>query len=259
MTYGISDLSIIPMRANPDDKSEMINQILFGETYKIIKKEDKFSFIELTHDKYSGWICNKQVFTIDELKYNDVISNDNNYLVDLFSNIESDIRQTIVMGSLLHNVNSLNFDLNNKRYNFKGKYSNGFNSKDKIIEHAMMYLGSPYLWGGRTPFGIDCSGFTQIVYRLNNINLPRDAKDQCLVGHVIDSINDSEAGDLAFFGRPKGFKTDGVITHVGIILDNNQIIHASGKVRVDMLDEEGIFNKKKNIYTHNLKFIQQIF
>ena len=259
MYYGISDLSIIPMRANPDDKSEMTNQILFGETYKILKQEENFSFIELTHDKYRGWICNKQVSNIDNVEYNSIISDDKNYSLDLFSIVESDIKQSIVIGSLLHNIDSLNFTIGQKRYIFKGKCCNGFDSKSKIIEHAMMYLGTPYLWGGRTPFGMDCSGFTQIVYRLNNIDLPRDAKDQCLVGNVIDSINDSEAGDLAFFGCPKGFKTDGVITHVGIILDNSQIIHASGKVRIDMLDEEGIFNKETNTYTHNLKFIQQVF
>ena len=117
----------------------------------------------------------------------------------------------------------------------------------------MIFLNAPYLWGGRTPFGIDCSGFTQLIYRLHGMNLARDAYQQYESGKIITDIKEIEAGDLAFFENKSG-----KIVHVGIIMDNNQIIHASGKVRIDKLDEKGIFNVNKQKYTHKLKSIKKI-
>mgnify|MGYP003978580471 FL=1 len=125
--------------------------------------------------------------------------------------------------------------------------------KIKITENAMMYLNSPYLWGGRTPFGIDCSGFTQMVYRLQGIDLPRDAYQQAEVGTTLSFVEESEAGDLAFFDN-----AEGKVIHVGIILDNNHIIHASGKVRIDRIDQQGIFNKEEGKHTHKLRLIKSI-
>jgi len=125
--------------------------------------------------------------------------------------------------------------------------------KDKVIDNAMMYLNSPYLWGGRTPFGIDCSGFSQMVYRLNGVDLPRDAHEQAEVGTTLSFVEESESGDLAFFDN-----NEGKIIHVGIILDSNSIIHASGKVRVDKIDQQGIFNQNSGIHTHKLRLIKKI-
>jgi cell wall-associated NlpC family hydrolase len=116
-----------------------------------------------------------------------------------------------------------------------------------------MYLNAPYLWGGKTPFGIDCSGFTQMVYKLNGYNIYRDASQQATQGEALSFIEESEPGDLAFFDN-----NEGSITHVGIIMKDNYIIHAHGCVRIDRLDHTGIFNNEMNTHTHKLRVIKRI-
>jgi cell wall-associated NlpC family hydrolase len=138
-------------------------------------------------------------------------------------------------------------------YQFDGLTTPGFIKKDKLVENALMYLNAPYLWGGRSPLGIDCSGFTQMVYRLQGVDLPRDAYQQAEVGTTLSFVEESEPGDLAFFDN-----TEGKITHVGIILEDNHIIHASGKVRIDRIDQQGVFNTEIGNHTHKLRLIKSI-
>jgi len=138
-------------------------------------------------------------------------------------------------------------------YKFNGKKTQGFSQKKHLINNALIFLNAPYLWGGRTPFGIDCSGFTQIIYRLQGIKIPRDAYQQADLGTPLNFIEESEEGDLAFFNN-----NEGKIVHVGLIMKNNQIIHASGKVRIDKIDQKGIFNIEKNKHTHKLRIIKKL-
>ena len=253
MKYGLSNLSIIPMRSEATDLSEMVNQVLFGEQYKIIESRKKFSKIRLAHDKYEGWICNKQLLEIDKVDYDALISSEKNYTTDVLDIIKSDSFQTIVMGSVLPEIQDSTFRFNNLDYTFEGLSTSGKQEKGMLITNAMMYLNSPYLWGGRTPFGIDCSGLLQMVYRLSGFGLPRDADDQAEIGTTLSFIEESEPGDLAFFDN-----TEGKIVHVGIILENNHVLHASGKVRVDRIDQQGIFNTDLGNHTHKLRLIKQI-
>ena len=116
-----------------------------------------------------------------------------------------------------------------------------------------MYLNAPYLWGGKTPFGIDCSGFTQMVYKLNGFALPRDAYQQAEIGETLSFVEEAEPGDLAFFDDDEGN-----IIHVGMVLEQGTIIHASGKVRIDALDHQGIYNKELKNYSHKLRLIKKI-
>lgn len=253
MKYGISNIAIVPMRAEPSDKAEMVNQILFGEHFKVLESRKKFSKIRLAHDSYEGWICNKQWIEIQEDIYKTLDKEVATITTDILDIITKDHHQPIVIGSILPSYKSGHALINNEMYQFDGLTTPGFVKKEKLVENALMYLNAPYLWGGRSPLGIDCSGFTQMVYRLQGIDLPRDAYQQAEVGTTLSFVEESEPGDLAFFDN-----TEGKIIHVGIILEDNHIIHASGKVRIDRIDQQGIFNTEAGNHTHNLRLIKSI-
>ena len=253
MNYGISQLSIVPMRDAPSDKSEMINQILFGEHFKILEARKKWSRIRLAHDSYEGWICNKQVLEISEDDYKQLDKDISTITTDILDIIKKDQHQPIVIGSILPFYKSGHANINSEMYEFNGLTTPGFVKKQKLVENALIFLKAPYLWGGRSPLGIDCSGLTQIVYRLQGVDLPRDAYMQAKVGTTLSFIEESEPGDLAFFDD-----SEGKVIHVGIILKNNHILHASGMVRIDRIDQQGIFNTELGCHTHKLRLIKSI-
>ena len=246
MILGICNLSIVPVRIVDSDKSEMINQLIYGDIIEILEEKEKWVKIKSVFDDYIGWIDKKQYFKID-----DNINLDLNkpvFSIDLVEFIENNNNElvTIPIGSDISNISLMN-------HKFDGKTISGKNNRNSIVNTALSFLNSPYLWGGKTPFGIDCSGFTQMVYKINGYKLSRDAKDQANQGETLSFIEESEAGDLAFFNNDQGD-----IIHVGIILQNNHIIHASGKVRIDRIDHSGIYNNDLNKHTHSLRYIKKI-
>ena len=246
MILGICNLSIVPVRIVDSDKSEMINQIIYGDIIEILEEKEKWVKIKSVFDDYIGWIDIKQYFKIDDnikLDLNNPI-----YSINLVEFIENNNNElvTIPIGSDISNISLMN-------HKFDGKTISGKNNRNSIVNTALSFLNSPYLWGGKTPFGIDCSGFTQMVYKINGYKLSRDAKDQADQGETLSFIEESEAGDLAFFNNDQGD-----IIHVGIILQNNHIIHASGKVRIDRIDHSGIYNNDLNKHTHSLRYIKKI-
>ena len=253
MRYGISILSIVPIRSESSDKAEMINQVLFGEHFKVLENKSKWSKIRLAHDKYEGWICNKQWLEIDKSFYHELEQNSPTITSDILDIVDLGTPTTIPIGSTLPLYQNGIFTINNEQYSYQGITTTGSSEKSNLVENAMIYLNAPYLWGGRSPLGIDCSGFTQIVYRLQGVEIPRDAYQQAEIGNTLSFIEESEPGDLAFFDNKEG-----KIIHVGIILENNCIIHASGKVRIDRIDQQGIFNSEEGKHTHKLRLIKSI-
>jgi hypothetical protein len=253
MQYGISNLSVIPIRSEAADQSEMVNQLLFGEHFKILDVRKKWSRIRLAHDSYEGWICNKQWQEISEEDYKQLDKDVSTITTDILDIITKDQHQPIVIGSILPSYKSGHALINNEMYKFNGLTTPGFVKKEKLTENALIYLHAPYLWGGRSPLGVDCSGLTQMIYRLQGIDLPRDAYQQAKVGTTLSFIEESEPGDLAFFDNKEGD-----VTHVGMILKDNHIIHASGKVRIDRIDQQGIFNSEIGNHTHKLRLIKSI-
>ena len=244
MSYGLCNLSVIGVRAKPSDKSELVTQILYGESFKLLDQKEKWTRVRIHYDNYEGWISNKQFKNISKNIFEKITREDDVLCRDLIGIIidKDQNEQMIVLGSVL---NSLNF-LNQKFYGKINKIS-----QKEILKTANLYMNSPYLWGGKSPFGIDCSGFTQMVYKLNGIKLNRDASKQAKQGKSLSSLDKSKPGDLAFFENKFGD-----IIHVGIIMDKMKIIHAHGKVRIDNLDSSGIFNTKLNIYTHKLREVR---
>jgi hypothetical protein len=253
MNFGISILSVVPIRKQASNQSEMTTQLIFGEHYKILESQKEWSKIQIAHDKYVGWISNNQIYRIDQEEYEKLEKEIPTLTTDILDIIEGETHQPIVIGSVLPTYKSDHALINNKMFKFLGKKTQGFSQKKHLINNAMIFLNAPYLWGGRTPFGIDCSGFTQIIYRLQGINIPRDAYKQAEIGTTLSFINESEEGDLAFFDN-----AEGKIIHVGIIMKKNYIVHASGKVRIDKIDQEGIFNIEKKKHTHKLRIIKSI-
>ncbi|MFC4740187.1 NlpC/P60 family protein [Flavobacterium ponti] len=251
--FGICNLAIVPLRFEPSDKSEQVSQLLFGEHFRIIEQKPKWIYIELAYDGYKGWINNKQFQTISEEHF-DILNTISNVLsADLIEYISTPNNQLIPipLGSSLSFLD--NDDINDSKFSFDGLKVCGIKDKSELIKTAFMYLNAPYLWGGKSPFGIDCSGFTQMVYKLNGYQLLRDASEQANQGDPLSFIEESEPGDLAFFDNEEGH-----IIHVGIMMENNYIIHASGKVRIDRLDHLGIYNVDTGRHTHKLRVIKKI-
>ncbi len=253
MKFALSTLSVIPLRAEPSDRSEMVSQVLFGEHFEIIDKEKQWLKIKLHFDHYEGWIDRKQCLEITQDQF-EKLSQDalilNADLVEYAVTPENHLIP-LLLGASLTFLNHA--DINRAQFGFEGLKIVGEKPKSELIPTAFMYLNAPYLWGGKSPFGIDCSGFTQMVYKLNGYALLRDASQQATQGEVLSFIEESEPGDLAFFDNEEG-----KIIHVGIILENNYIIHASGKVRVDRLDHLGIYNAEENRHTHRLRVIKKV-
>ena len=182
-----------------------------------------------------------------------LISNKSLQSNDILDIVTKDHQQPIVIGSILPFFKSGHARINHDLYKFDGLTTQGYVNKEKLRDNALIYLNAPYLWGGRSPLGIDCSGLTQMIYRLQGIDLPRDAYEQAKVGTTLSFVDESESGDLAFFDNDEG-----KIIHVGIILEENYIIHASGKVRIDRIDQQGIFNTEIGSHTHKLRLIKSI-
>jgi len=251
--FGICNLAIVPVRAEASDRSEQVSQLLFGEHFQILEVQSKWVQIEIAFDGYKGWIDVKQFQYISEEQYNYLNTTAIVLNADLIEYISTPNNQLlpIPMGAALSFLE--NEEINTSKFSFEGLKVCGNKPKSELIKTAFMYLNAPYFWGGKTPFGIDCSGFTQMVYKLNGYKLFRDASEQAAQGEALSFIEESEPGDLAFFDNEEGN-----IIHVGILMDNNYIIHASGKVRIDRLDHLGIYNADTNRHTHKLRVIKKI-
>lgn len=256
MSFGICTLSVIPCRKEPSSTSEMVTQLLFGETYTVVEDREDWISIVTTYDNYRCWISGKQHTALSAAQYNTISSHIlNSELVQVVNDVTSNKLFPLTIGADLPGFSNGKFKIAGSEYTFEGNTIDSSQKKSvkELIDTAYLFLNAPYLWGGRSPFGIDCSGFTQLVYKLNGYKLPRDASQQVELGAPLSFVEEAEAGDLAFFDNEEGH-----IVHVGLIIDDQQIIHASGSVRIDKFDHYGIFHNDTKKYTHMLRVIKKI-
>lgn len=252
MKFAICQVSVSPLRAEPSDRSEMVSQTLFGEKVEILESKKNWAKIKADFDGYEGWADAKQFLEIPEEEYR-AVQNDKFASESFNLAVENDIPLTLPMAAHLPDLSEGKIKFGKKEWEYLGEFQTGNLDKTNIPDLSMMYLNTPYLWGGKSVFGIDCSAMVQQVYKFCGIKLPRDAWQQAEIGEALSFVEEAEPGDLAFFDNPEG-----KIIHVGIILEGNRIIHAHGKVRIDPIDITGIFNTDSQTYSHRLRVIKKI-
>jgi len=253
MEYGICSLAAITCKAESNHKSEQINQLVFGEFYTVLEKTADWYKISCAYDGYEGWIHRKHHTPVTEKEFELLSDEKPARALETFGVVTDDSTNffaNIPLGSSLPFFNSGKFKLNEKEFHYNGKISE--QQFSNCARYAKMYVNTPYLWGGRTPMGIDCSGFVQMTFKLCGINLKRDSKDQALQGTLISQLSETREGDLVFFG------TEEKVNHVGMLLDSSTVIHASGKVKIEKIDAKGITGNVEKDYTHFLKSIRRI-
>jgi gamma-D-glutamyl-L-lysine dipeptidyl-peptidase len=243
-------VAIAPVRAEAADQSEIVTQLLFGEPADILEQTEKWWKIRAYYDNYVGWVDPKQVRKLTKKELTRWLEG-LGYQRAMVSRLSTPWGlQYTFKGSFIPYIETDSFLIGNDAFHFLEEREKSTNLNPVTI--ALEYQNAPYLWGGKTPFGIDCSGLTQMVYRFLDINLPRDASQQIEYGSHVD-FEDRLPGDLAFFKNDSG-----KIIHVGILQDENTIIHASGQVRIDEYDQQGIWHFSKEFYTHHLAEIRRM-
>ena len=265
MNFGICLITVAPLRREPNHRSEMVTQVLFGECVQIIDQKDEWILAETLDDQYPGWIHRIQLTVLNAEGFEQIAKS--NRLISkarlTFATEEQpDPKAGDMPGKpLMISGGSSIYLQEDGRMSVAGRhflFPNGLTDADSmnkgsIPDFARGFLSVPYIWGGRSALGFDCSGFVQLVFKMAGIQIKRDAAMQVNEGEPVHLLQETLPGDLVFFDDDED-----MITHVGILLSDSQVIHAYGKVRIDPIDQQGIFNPELKRYSHRLRFIKRV-
>jgi hypothetical protein len=250
MAFFICVVPVCPVRAEASHRSEQVSQLLFGELCEVQETTKDFVKVRVVYDNYEGW-C--QANQLEELQANEVVPKENLLASDWVNQVKID-------GKIMNVPFGCSIPENGTIANHTIEYDGATMNVEKntlneelLQKYSFTFLNTSYLWGGRSVFGIDCSGFTQLVFKCLNIPLLRDASQQVTQGDEVGFLEEVKLGDLAFFDNEAGR-----IIHVGILLNSSTIIHASGKVRIDTIDNLGVINGDTKKRTHKLRLIKRI-
>ncbi len=263
MSTGICIWSSASLRAEANHRSEMVSQLLFGETYSILESNTEWLKIRTSDCGLEGWIHHKQHTPLSDEAHALYVSGPRHFVRDTFLYLRdtaTHIAFPVFLGSQFPAPTDGRFQLGGKEFKVSlpetgtvNRHEGLTEQQDSLLDFAFRYLNAPYLWGGRTPAGIDCSGLVQNVFSSIGIRLPRNASQQVERGVAVDFVDEARIGDLAFFENGEGY-----IIHVGIVCGHHQILHASGHVQINTLDPTGIFQSDLGQYTHRLRIIKRV-
>ncbi|MBX2894628.1 MAG: C40 family peptidase [Cyclobacteriaceae bacterium] len=254
--YGVCRLALVPVRMGPEEHAPQVTQLLFGDHYELLRVHDKHSriYIRIHMDGMEGWIDAGHHHGITQDYFEQINLANFKITTDLTCSIlykKSPL--TILLGSIVPISNSELFKME-EQFAFNGESKSlGQKREFEFVKTiAQKYLNAPQVAGGKSPFGIDASGFVQMVMKISGYQLSRLPQQQINEGHKLQSLGEAKPGDIAFFNATKSG------LHTGIILDEDRIIHVDGKVRIDYLNEDGILRLDTKVYTHQLVGLRRL-
>lgn len=265
MNFGICLIGFAPLRKEPTHRAEMVTQVIFGECMQIVQRKGDWLKVETLDDHYPGWIHHTQITALAADDFEQIMNQKRFISISPLSNVMEERtgqdgipaevqQQAISGGSSFYSYDGKTMSISGRKFSITGELMEvKTTNKAAIPGFAKGFLSTPYLWGGRSVYGFDCSGFVQLVLKMAGIQITRDAATQAGEGEQVHLLQETLPGDLVFFDNDEE-----IITHVGILLSDLQVIHAYGKVRIDPIDQQGIFNSEHKRYSHRLRLIKRL-